>query len=250
MLSLITPTGDRPDALQMCAHWMSQQTYSDTVQWIIINDGNMTIPAHIQRDNFTVQCMHRLENTAPSVESFVGNLRLGMALAAYEKILIIEDDDYYAPTHLETLDKKLDFADVVGNGHQLYYHFPSRRWAQFKNKGACLCQTGFRSSLFPQFKDALNWALAKNSRGVDARFWDILARRRDRVKMDIYDEPHTVVGLKGYPGRPGLGIGHQPDAYRSDRWTFDENWRKLDEWLGADAQKVKDYARAQSNPVS
>ena len=50
--------------------------------------------------------------------------------------------------------------------------------------------------------------------------------------IDLYNNPTTVIGLKGLPGRPGLGVGHRPKT--RDDWQYDEDYAKLIEWLGAD----------------
>lgn len=242
MLTLITPTGDRPLALQNCARWMSRQTYAGDVQWLIVDDGHTDYQFKFERPGWKVTYTRRRGADSPSIGSFVGNLIAAAELADGDKVLVIEDDDYYHPTHVEDLAGRLDHADAAGHEIQMYYYLPTRRWTKMNNKGSCLCQTGFRSTLLDTFIKMCRRAMACGSRGVDAKFWAEIRKKGSTLTWDLYRGDPTVIGLKGYPGRPGLGIGHRPERTRGVGWHHDATGDKLREWLGDDANLFKEDA--------
>jgi hypothetical protein len=72
---------------------------------------------------------------------------------------------------------------------------------------------------------AAELAFSARKIGVDRMFWD-------SVRGGAIHDTNTVVGIKGLPGRKGLGLGHRPDH----RFTPDPDFAKLREWIGADAE--------------
>jgi hypothetical protein len=48
---------------------------------------------------------------------------------------------------------------------------------------------------------------------------------------------HHVVGMKGLPGREGIGIGHNPNG----PWTVDPALRILREWIREDVEFYQEY---------
>jgi hypothetical protein len=157
-------------------------------------------------------------------------------------VVIIEDDDWYSPDHLAGLVHRLESADVAGHGLQRYYHAPSRRALQLTNKGSCLAQTGFRRSLIPLMDSACDRCIEDGSRGVDARFWEAARHRPDDIVQDVYtDGDATCIGMKGLPGRPGLGIGHRP-AEGGHPWQADPDLAQLREWIGDDVDAYRPFS--------
>ena len=45
VVSLVTPTRDRPEAFNLCVHWMSRQTYRQLgpIQWVVVDDGDRPV---------------------------------------------------------------------------------------------------------------------------------------------------------------------------------------------------------------
>jgi hypothetical protein len=141
-------------------------------------------------------------------------------------VLVVEDDDYYAPTHVaQTVALFADGVDLVGDDTQRYYHVPTRQWRIFANTGASLCQTGFRRELLPVFAAQIAACRVRGSYGMDAALWRATPAARWRLAR-----LETVVGIKGLPGTRGLGIGH-----RAHGWSRDPTGVRLRQWIGADA---------------
>jgi hypothetical protein len=235
MITCITPTGDRPKMLDTCAQWLAMQGQVG-VQWIVVDDGVEPHKPDIPGPGWEVEYVRRFPGEAPSVLSFAHNIEAAIPLVKHEKVVMIEDDDYYAPAHLETVSALLDKYDAVGDERQHYYYLPDRIWCDLQNRGASLAQTAFRRNLLPLLKNACEWAIDRDCRGIDARFWGLV--RRQEISHHLYTEPVTVVGLKGRVGRPGLGIGHRPEQSRALGWEQDPALVKLKEWMGESAWEV------------
>jgi hypothetical protein len=153
-ITAITPTGDRPLAFELCKRWMAGQTRKPD-QWIIVDDGKEPIPRFVDRDFNPLElfCYVRREPRRDD-PSFTLDLNLKAALPHIDgdKILIIEDDEYYAPGYIAEMARRLDSFEVVGICQSKYYHLPTGGYRQIGNTGhASLAETGFRKSFLPFF---------------------------------------------------------------------------------------------------
>lgn len=223
-VTLITPTCDQPVGLALCEQFMARQTWPVAqAQWIVVDDGET--PARLTMGQTHVR--RARPHDCPGYQSLAHNLQAALPLAQGDIIVVIEHDDYYAPEHLETVLSALmaPHALIAGDTVQRYYHVGRRCWRQLQNQGAALCQTAFRRELLPAFDATIRECLGRRSFGIDAAFWR-------RVPPDRWAVTgHTVVGIKGLPGRPGLGMGHRPDG----RWTADPALVQLRAWIGCEA---------------
>lgn len=195
-------------------------------QWIVA-DGGAT-PA-----NTTMGQIHIHDPRPPGALNFAHNLLNGIAACSGELLIIIEDDDWLSETHIERMvAKAADGYRLIGSEDiQRYYNVAHRCWKMMNNIGASLCQTAMRRDLFPLFRKTIQECMGRGSYGIDTTLWR--AARNDWA----FTHQMTVCGIKGLPGRVGLGIGHRPDA----RWTADRDLSKLREWIGADADLYAEF---------
>src|SRR5690606_6840339 len=214
MLQVITPTGDRPEAWKLCQLWMARQDYAGPVAWHVVDDGRQPMPADFARDGYALH-MHRLEPMA-------GNSQARNLLHLLDKInprfpvVCWEDDDHYAPDWLETCERELRDCELIGERHTRYFNVATGRGREMTNRAhASLCATAMRGRALDVFRDVLR----KHSARLDMELW----RRCPGRLLDS----HKVVGIKGLPGRGGIGVGH--------RGTFGEPMR-LRDWIGSDAE--------------
>ena len=264
MITAITPTGDRHLAFALCQRWMSQQTVKPG-QWIVIDDGKIPMqplmPMEYVRRNpgpkplvlpnnprllsprlrrqHTIAEVQRLKQPKGGWVSIYKNLQAAIPLIRGDKILFIEDDEYYAPTYVETMCKLLDEHELVGIKYSRYYHLGSGGHKIFTSQAhASLAQTAFRSSFLPTF----NAFLGHNICGefLDVRLWtqsySMPGRTIDRLTTHcrgylFFDEPPIYVGMKGMPGRGGYGVGHKTQIYRQ---YDDANRTLLRHWIPED----------------
>lgn len=191
----------------------------EPVEWIVADDGRE--PACC-----TLGQTHLIR--APAADpaaSFRANLLAALERAQGERILFIEDDDWYSADHLAQLVADLDEAEIAGEAGARYYHVGARRYHRCRNRRhASLCQTGIRASLVTWLLDVLR---DRPTTFVDVLLWREGARR---VRRKLRPASTTCVGIKGLPGRAGLGIGHRLDR----RHAHDPNGDVLRDWLGAE----------------
>ena len=219
-VTALTPTADRPVAFALCERLMARQTRQPD-EWIVADGGEA--PA-----TCTAGQLHIHQPRPPGATNFGNNLLNGIARATGDLIIVIEDDDWLAPDHIERM------AEFGGRGYRLigsedtqrYYNVAKRCWRTFANVGASLCQTALARDLIPQFRQVIQNCLMRNAFGIDRGLWCSVPRN-DLAFLNRM----TVVGIKGLPGRVGLGVGHRPDA----RWNADPELATLTEWIGLDA---------------
>lgn len=231
-ITVVTPTADRPVAFALCERWMARQTRQPD-EWVVADGG--FAPARC-----TLGQIHVHAPLPAGAMNFTNNLLNGIARATGEAIVWCEDDDYYAPDHLECMAAALEARPLVGSEDvQHYYNVAHRAWRRFNNTGASLCQTGMRREMWPAFEAIVRQCLARGAHGTDTYFWRSVPREQWGLLGRM-----TVLGLKGLPGCAGLGIGHRPNGHQ---WTADPDLAQLREWIGADADL---YAGYQRQPVA
>jgi len=156
---------------------------------------------------------------------------VALPLIKSNKIIIIEDDEYYAPKYVAEMATLLDQYIVVGIGNTKYYHLFSGGNYRHRNiDHSSLAQTAFRDSFLLEFKEILNTNVEEPR--IDKHIWRKI-RGGDRGFIFIEDKKNPLyVGIKGLPGRPGV-IGHDPESrpYHRRRCSPDRSRRRLRDWI-------------------
>jgi len=218
MITLITCTGGRPEAFALCERWMSRQTLDADMQWIVVDDCDPATPAN--RGQIILRPQPRWE---PGTLTLARNLAAALTMARGDKIIFIEDDDWYGPTYLADMSARLDGVPLAGEIPARYYHVPERRYFEVGNAHhASLCQTGIRGDMVP----ALLSACQAESKFLDLLLWQKFGKK-GRLEVGS-----GSVGIKGMPGRPGIGVGHRSSG---SRWKADPSGEGLRSWIGLDA---------------
>lgn len=139
-----------------------------------------------------------------------------------ERLVCIENDDHYAPDWLETIDKALDKADLVGECRARYYNVATNTGRQLNNEHhASLCSTGMKGLALEKFKRECKPGV----QFIDVNLW-----RNFKGAKHLFSGGR-VTGIKGMPGRGGIGMGHKHDFHG----IKDEDGELLLEWIGRDA---------------
>jgi hypothetical protein len=253
MITAITPTGDRPMAMSLCQRWMTNQTMRPD-QWLVVDDGQVPFVPSVP-----MEYVRREPRAGDPKHTLAINLLQAIPLIKGDKILIIEDDEYYAPNYVEEMAKRLDTGTIAGITQNRYYHLPTGGYYMMHNMGhASLAQTAFTSAFIPTFKGAVEasmfvdfldiriWRMAKQSlvrsfkfgsRALTTRSRTVgQASKGDLVLFSDADAP-LYVGIKGLPGRNGIGMGHNPGMY-PNRDTSGR--RVLRQWMPLDYQVYLD----------
>lgn len=200
-ITAITPTGDRPLAFALCQQWMMNQTRKPD-QHIIVDDGK--IPS---KHFAPMQYVRRKPRADDPKHTLVANLKKALPLITGDKIIIWEDDEYYAPDYIERMARELDSHEMVGIKHSKYYHLSSGGYKQFTNEGhASFAATAFRRSVLPDLKAILD---SGDNPFIDMALWK---RIGNRGYLFTDDRP-LYLGMKGLPGRVGIVKGHKAENY-------------------------------------
>lgn len=223
MLQLLTATGARPEAFALCERWMGAQTYEGPVTWIVVDDGPTPLPVTKSPKGWTQIVVRPAPFWQPGQNTQARNLLKGLdAIDVRQALVIIEDDDYYAPGWLDTCVRELAHAELVGEDRARYYNLSLRRGRQLSNtRHSSLCSTALRGGAI----DTLRKACELRPKFIDLELWN---RHRSRRLF----QGHRVVGIKGLPGRGGIGMGHRDDF----SGEYDPDGSLLRSWVGEDAR--------------
>jgi glycosyltransferase involved in cell wall biosynthesis len=228
--TVITPTGDRPEAFSLCIKYLLRQTCQPK-EWIIVDDGKspmlppLDIPYvhYIRRERQAGEPAHTLRPQMVEALKYVST----------DKVIIMEDDDWYDPEYCETLVAVLDKAVLAGQGEGVYYHIPNRSYFLCKNKDrASRCQTSFRSSFIPT---VLRVCQSSSSPFLDLNVWTV----KNTSKLLLTDFRPLCVGMKGLPGRRGLTMGWtRPNSFKPDL-----NGSVLKGYIGEDIENYRRWMK-------
>jgi hypothetical protein len=242
MIALITPTGGRALQFSLCVKFINRQTYKGNVIWIIIDDCVPQTTDLVIRDDWTVikifpsPVWHLGENTqSRNIREGIKYLFSSYSKKDIEGIFIIEDDDYYKSSYLENMVIKLRGFNAAGETDTIYYNVVHRTYFSNQNfKHASLFQTAFTPEAVHILESCYD------NRFIDCVFWSLVQNKnlfKDRLS----------IGIKGLPGRAGIGAGHQ----RMGNMPEDRNMNYLKSIIGEDANLYKGYygrGRVQQHP--
>lgn len=220
MLTLLTATGCRPAAFALLERMMKAQTYAGPVRWVIVDDGEQPQPITFEREGWTLDVVRPEPFWKLGDNTQARNLQAGLAsINRSARLLIIEDDDHYASDWLEVCAMHLERASLVGETMAKYYNVKMRVGRQLRNtQHASLCASAMRDDAIDQLK-----RLCTPSRKfIDIELWRTC---RDRLLFS----GARVVGIKGMPGRGGIGMGHDPN-FNGER---DPSGALLRKWIGS-----------------
>lgn len=222
MLTLLTTTGDRPLAWRLCQHYMQRQTYQGLVRWIIVDDGQTPQATEFERENWTLEVIRPQPLWSRGQNTQARNLLAGLErVTTADTVVIIEDDDWYGENWLRTIDSMRDTAELIGEKKAFYYHVPKRAYLQINNQAhASLCSTAVSG----QAIETLKKVCKVRPKFIDVVLWRMHANRA------LFDGSQ-VIGIKGLPGRNGIGVGHRPKM----GFRLDESGEILKNKIGSDA---------------
>lgn len=228
MLTLLTATGCRPQAWAICEKLMLAQDYTGPVRWVIVDDGETAQPITFVREGWTLVVVRPAVKWQPGMNTQCSNLLEGLDfIEPTERLVVIEDDDLYLPSYLTAIDKWLDTHDLVGESFARYYNFRTRHYRHLRNEQhASLCSTAMKGDAIKQFRADCR----VGSKFIDLDLWRKFAGRKALRRTQM------VIGIKGLPGREGIGMGHRPDF----KGQIDRDGSILRQWAGELAQLYLD----------
>lgn len=229
MMVVITPTGGRQFQFAALTSYMMRQRYSGAVRWLVVDD---VLPASVFYDviqkqlpkNWDLVILRPSKLWEPGQNTQCRNMLLALGhVGRKDMVVIAEDDDWYAPTYLDTVEGWLRVSNLVGEGQARYYNVPCMKYRQLINVGhASLCSTAVKGDAV----ETLRQICGREEAWIDIALWN-------EVKGGVvHQNEGLVVGLKGLPGRSGLGMGHKLlDGVR------DPDGSVLRQWIGDDCRR-------------
>lgn len=227
-LVTLTPTGARPQALAHCAAYQREQTRRADL-WIVVDDANPCSAESVRGYDWSIAYVRRSPWWRAGDNTQANNLLLGLRMAREtdaDALIIIEDDDWYSRRWLEIAEAWMADHALAGEGRSAYYNVGNGTYYRNHNTAhASLCATAIRRDVFPVFEDVLKRA----PKFIDVALWGAVTLPK-KVHV-LPGDAMLHVGIKGMPGRGGIGSGHQ----RLERADVDQS--VLRTWIGSDAAR-------------
>lgn len=237
MRVVVTTTHDRPLCLSILERWVAAQTVQPD-RWLVVNDSERPEEyAYKMGQEVIVRTDDGLDEATCFLPSICKNwLAACDLLGPEDRVFVFEDDDFYHPEFLATLDKLLDKADLVGVNRDVYYKLPSRKYIRMGNEHhASLAATAFRGSILEPFRRACR---VFKSPYIDMFLWveagTVFPCEKKLITQPLDDGRMLHVGLKNMPGARGYGLGHGS----AHGWSEDPTFQILESWVGRKAAEV------------
>jgi hypothetical protein len=237
LVTLITCTGGRPEAWALCQHYIARQSYKGPIQWIVVYDTPGTPP--IISDEIKVCKNVQLEIYLGPKEWRLGintqryNQDLAIKYVKGDFVFVIEDDEFYKATYVETMLWFLQRYDIAGEAQSHYYNIKERCWLLMNNfTHTSLCQTAIRVSKL----DLLDRATNSGQLFFDIALYEII--KNEKHNSLLFNFQGLVYGMKGLPGKVGIGGGHRD--FKEQHYNKDPVFNTLREWLGVDSKPYID----------
>lgn len=235
MLTLLTTTGCRPEAFNLCQKYMLNQTYQGKVKWVIVDDGEIPQPINFKRDNWTLEIIRPQPYWRKGQNTQHRNFLAGLeVISDDEKVLIIEDDDIYLSGWLDKVVSEFELSgkELIGQSQNKYYNVVTGEITQHDNdKHSSLCSSAVRGEALKAFRHHTKqgWKL------IDLMLW------RHHNSKHLF-KSDMVIGVKAMAGRAGIAGGHLVNQQNFKNSTYD-NDDTLKSWVGDYADAYRQYRK-------
>jgi hypothetical protein len=193
----VTCTGARWDLFDLCAKWVQHQVRQPDL-WIVAVDTDEPMP-DVDATMLRIPKMpdgwkHRFGPASWALGQVMRSAPDDMA------IVVMEDDDYYMPSHIETIERHLSPERPMTFGDtELRFNLPASRWQQLATRGAVEGVVG----LLPSYRD---------------HFIKTLESPKRWLKQEWSYPGYTSIGIKGVgfglPGRAGVTRKHITNHFK------------------------------------
>lgn len=231
MITLITLTGGRQQCFSMLEKFIKAQTYivSAQTQWLVVDD--CTPPTECTLGQTYIKGPRAWE---PGLNTQRYNMEAAISKVKGDVVLVLEDDDFYAPGYIQAMMDHLAYSEVVGIGNAKYYNVGVPGYKYLRNYvHAALSMTAFHAKHLKILKAAVD----SGEFYFDAYLW---RRVMDtRIPFTMVTNNTLSIGFKGMPGRDGLTHSHR----EKKDYLYDTNYAKLREWLGINFKMYEPFLR-------
>ena len=227
----ITPTGLRPQGLALLAEYINAQTYTGNMTWIVVDDCDPETRIPTMRKGIQVVSIRPDWRWKPGMNTHAANMSAGLDIVPEEATLFCwEDDDIYLPDYIVTMLAAIKNHELIGERDSRYYNVATGKFRVLKgNYHASLASTVCRGDALKALKEL---CATKIQKMLDVTLWKTFEGKKKLLST------HNVVGIKGLPGRAGIGIGHRSHFGSID---IDNTLRR---WAGDYADNYSVFRRA------
>lgn len=198
--------------MALLGEYIDAQTYQGPAKWIVVDDCDPE--TFIPSTRFETEVIRPDWRWKPGDNTQAACLLAGLDVIPEDAIVfVLEDDDAYLPDYIRTMLVALGSADLVGESSARYYNVATRRHKLMKTpRHSSLASTAVRGT------GALRWACARRPKFIDIDLW-----RNFKGRQALLDTAN-VIGIKGLPGRQGIGVGHRTTFGTPDTTGVLEQW--------------------------
>ena len=193
----LTLTGDRHETLNQARYYFKRSYLEQPVDWVVIDDG---IKPYNPGD-----CVY-FRRTPDGPLSLARQFTFAfehLSRLGYTDIVICEDDDWYSNVRIQLQIEALNYVDLHGWNKSFYYNVKNRVYHQNKNRNHASL---YESAMKMDITKLLVKRIKAHRLGsfIDIELWKI------KCNSSLDEQNGHCVGIKGLPGRLGLGMGHKP----------------------------------------
>ena len=242
MLTAITPTGDRFHQFEICYELLMRQTVKPD-RWIIIDDGVKKLEHIVDKKINNMDIIVIRREASPERITLKDNILAALEkININDKILFIEDDDFYPSTYIEAVSELLNDYTVVGGLLRKYYNLYFRGHWEFKRPMfGTLNSTAFNAT--EKTLKILYEICLSNADGygwdIDFEFWKEV--KSANISNVLHSDARAqVIGVKGWNiGREGIIVKTHRKSHR--KYLYDADFNVLENYFGDLSEKYKTY---------
>lgn len=206
----------------LLGRWLRAQVDVPPLRWIVVDDCDPPTNRISAGPSYQIEVIRPAWRWSRE-STQAACLKAGLERVPEDaKLLIIEDDDCYLPNHISTTIKLLERYDLVGEKEARYYNVKTGKHRTLKCSGASLATTGMKGDALKLFRTVVE----NRKKAIDATLWNSFKGSK------LATDHQNVVGIKGLPGRGGIGVGHRESFGSLDTSGV------LARWIGEDRAKV------------
>jgi hypothetical protein len=225
----VTPTGLRPEGMALLGEYVNNQSYRGRLTWIIVDDCDPVTPIPVVRKGITIRRFRPSWRWQPGMNTQCKTMMAGLAaVPADATAFILEDDDVYLPEYMDTMLAAP--GELVGEKDSRYYNVSTGRWRVLPGRyHSSMASTMVRGEALRLLKILCSTG---HKRMLDVMLWKTFTGQKTLLP------PMNVIGIKGLPGRPGIGLGHRRNFGAVDNGSI------LRDWIGEYADNYRLFREA------